>query len=508
MSIRIGRGGTVTLNRRANVRIVSEYYQFSTGITYYVSNTTGNDANNGTSSAAPWQTLSKVISASINGPKIRPGDTVAFKKGETWIVDDTFGGFRWWNNFGGRNCVTGSPGRPITLTNYGTGELPNFLFPTPSTLYSKIAMSFENVSYMIIDGLQFNDTRSAVDKIYSGSTIQGIMLGESGTDCNNNIVRNCYFSNVSLPIVVVGSNNEFYNNTMENFCNAYWAGSDGYGANGFTMTGNYNYVHHNTVSGAWAYSDTFSTNGGALEMINTNNNNTIAFNTFIDCGGIAEWGSNSGQAEVCQDNLFAYNKIINCGGVSFCNVDPGGGFPIEPSNLKWYNNTIVENANSRFSGPNFGAGFTSFPRWSTFPRLPEPEDKFFSNNGSPVAATVWDIRNNIIICTNSSSAPNGSPPYATRDWTYTILGSSKTIHTNNIYKLSSGAVIGLTAGSGEVTSSAQILQDESNADPILWNFSPLLTGPAINAGTYVGLTVDFAGNPVSNPPDAGILEYV
>ena len=51
---------------------------------YYVDFTGGNDANAGTSSASPWKTLSKVNSASYDA-----GDSVLFKKGESWYGDVT-----------------------------------------------------------------------------------------------------------------------------------------------------------------------------------------------------------------------------------------------------------------------------------------------------------------------------------------------------------------------------------------------------------------------------------
>ena len=47
--------------------------------TYYVSSSTGNDANSGTSSAAPWQTI-----AHVNGQTFQPGDSILFKRGDVW----------------------------------------------------------------------------------------------------------------------------------------------------------------------------------------------------------------------------------------------------------------------------------------------------------------------------------------------------------------------------------------------------------------------------------------
>lgn len=47
--------------------------------TYYVSSA-GNDANNGTSTSTPWQTLTKV-----NSRTFVPGDQILFRRGDTWL---------------------------------------------------------------------------------------------------------------------------------------------------------------------------------------------------------------------------------------------------------------------------------------------------------------------------------------------------------------------------------------------------------------------------------------
>lgn len=73
--------------------------------TYYVS-ATGSDANNGTSTATPFQTISKV-----NGLTLSAGDNVFFKRGDS---------------FYGNIIVSnsGTSGNPITYGAYGTGAKP------------------------------------------------------------------------------------------------------------------------------------------------------------------------------------------------------------------------------------------------------------------------------------------------------------------------------------------------------------------------------------------------
>ena len=77
--------------------------------TYYVDATGGNDSKDGLSNATPWKTIAKVNAASFN-----PGDTILFKRGETWR--DANLGVIW----------SGSSGSPITFGAYGSGAKPIF----------------------------------------------------------------------------------------------------------------------------------------------------------------------------------------------------------------------------------------------------------------------------------------------------------------------------------------------------------------------------------------------
>src|ERR1700690_2893649 len=69
---------------------------------YYVANS-GNDANNGTSTSTPWQTLAKV-----NSFAFAPGDIIKFNGGDIF-----YGSWR--------NTHSGTAGNTITYTSYGVG---------------------------------------------------------------------------------------------------------------------------------------------------------------------------------------------------------------------------------------------------------------------------------------------------------------------------------------------------------------------------------------------------
>ena len=77
------------------------------GTTYYVSSSLGNDANSGTSTAAPWQTI-----AHVNGQTFQAGDSILFRRGDGW-------------NESLAPSSSGAPGNPITFDAYGTGAAPN-----------------------------------------------------------------------------------------------------------------------------------------------------------------------------------------------------------------------------------------------------------------------------------------------------------------------------------------------------------------------------------------------
>lgn len=78
------------------------------GTSYYVSSSTGNDANAGTAASAAWATL-----AHVNAQTFQPGDSILFKRGDVWnesLVAPS----------------SGAPGSPISFEAYGAGAPPNF----------------------------------------------------------------------------------------------------------------------------------------------------------------------------------------------------------------------------------------------------------------------------------------------------------------------------------------------------------------------------------------------
>ena len=175
----------------------------------------------------------------------------------------------------------------------------------------------------------------------------------------------------------------------------------------------------NYISGGWAESEDYGWNGGAFEMFDSCNRNKIIGNTIVDCGGIAEFGAFAANANSV-DNLFAYNKIINCGNLSWINFS--GTFTCNATNVQYFNNVIIENSASRFTGPNFKAGVVTQRVLDKLTLMgPEPSLLNFSRN-SP-NTVVYNLRNNIFVLASG-----------------VILSStvSSRLHLNNIYRLTNG----------------------------------------------------------------------
>jgi len=78
---------------------------------YYVSSTSGNDANDGLSPGKAWQHLSKIYLKSFSKDTFQPGDNILLKRGDQWD-----GQIRLQGN--------GTAGKPITLGAYGEGPKP------------------------------------------------------------------------------------------------------------------------------------------------------------------------------------------------------------------------------------------------------------------------------------------------------------------------------------------------------------------------------------------------
>jgi hypothetical protein len=436
---------------------------------YYFSSSTGNDTYTATQAlnpATPWASLKKMEQMSRVAGTFQPGDTLAFKRGDVFAngYNNTFASMQW-RNISGDNYWTapsGTPDRPIVITNYGDPSLPlpNWLWPSttspvnawPNTRPARHVVCFTGVSNFIIEGIQSNDTRFPInDKstpAYTGGwligewtnskTINGVYVQGANNPNNRKLmvtnfkVRNCVFSNVQYAFGGISAiNSEFSYNTITNLkSSADTAGVNDVMAGAFEALSGFNLnIHHNYIKGAWAKSGRIGSCSGlggvAFDIFNLKNSR-IAYNTVIDCSGMWEIGnldrldSTSG----AQYDTFAFNKVINCGNFGYLHGSTGS-FIGNNHHLSYWNNVIVFNNKDRQNGIGFGKdlygdgqGFapgTANPWW--FCRNP-----LSTWNQSPqVPSTTTNAGSNIVTVTNATGIRIGSVAFANND---SLLGAA------------------------------------------------------------------------------------
>ena len=153
------------------------------GTTYYVSSSTGSDANSGTSSGAAWQTVAKV-----NAQTFSPGDSVLFRRGDVW-------------NESLVPSASGTTGNPIAFDAYGTGAPPNL------TGYYAMPSS----AWVLVTG---NAWKAPVPAVYS--TINFCLFGSvwgqkvSAATSNLTVQWDFYLANGYVYVYSVGNPASYY----------------------------------------------------------------------------------------------------------------------------------------------------------------------------------------------------------------------------------------------------------------------------------------------------------
>jgi len=541
---------------------------FANARKFYISSSGGNDTYTylqAQNPATPWQSLKNITyfgtglyQFNTYPNRAAAGDTFLLKRGDTFANGFTYYSSFLWLNYApdGYSCPSGTATNPIVFTNYGTGDLPNLLYPltTTPTVVGRQIFELGGVTNIIIDGLQFNENRgtfSIQDKATPAPSRAAIWLGtnSSGTwndttvlerkvkDC---IVRNCVFNNVSFAIgSLAGIRCEIYNNTITNLKSTIdTSGTYDVGAGAFEgLNGYYNSIHHNYVKGAWAksgrVSSTFGLFGVGCDIFNLKYS-SITYNTFIDCSGAFEIGNidNVSFQSGAQYDTFAYNKIINCGQMIYLHGAIGDPFAGYVKNIFCWNNVCINNNTSRMNGPNFGTDIysdgQSFTSWWFFrSALKCP------NNSLPISNTTWSNPINPSYCNwdnhrlaaQYTSIPFlGNPDtvvdlrnnifYATTG-DQMIYDATRTTqkHTSNIYYIKGAFLnatsLGGTLGTNEQQRSTSIFVDTTSAFPENWDLR-ISSGSdwAISHGSNVGFTKDFNGTTFSGLPTIGLYQFI
>lgn len=155
--------------------------------TYYVSSSTGNDGNNGTTVSTAWQTIARV-----NAQTFQPGDSILFKRGDVWNESLT-------------PPSSGSSGSPITFDAYGTGAAPNL------TGYYAVPSS----AWVLVSG---NAWKAPLPSAYStiNFCLFGSIWGQKVSAVSSNLTGkwDFYFANGYVYVFSVGSPAIFYNESI------------------------------------------------------------------------------------------------------------------------------------------------------------------------------------------------------------------------------------------------------------------------------------------------------
>ncbi|HEY1657991.1 MAG TPA: hypothetical protein VGG14_06575 [Candidatus Sulfotelmatobacter sp.] len=155
--------------------------------TYYVSSSTGNDLNSGTSTATAWQTIGQV-----NAQTFQPGDSVLFKRGDVWneslVVPSS-----------------GAAGNPIAFDAYGTGPAPNL-----TGYYAVPASAWGHVSG--------NAWKAKLPPTYStiNFCLFGSIWGQKVAASTSNLTAqwNFYFANGYVYVYATENPSLFYNEAI------------------------------------------------------------------------------------------------------------------------------------------------------------------------------------------------------------------------------------------------------------------------------------------------------
>jgi hypothetical protein len=517
--------------------LVSPIRAQSSGLTYYVDATGGSDSNTGLAPATPWKTINKV-----NRSIFQPGDSILLKRGEIWREQLTV-------------SSSGSSGHVITYAAFGTGanprltgcdifspwtyEAPSYFVSKPAPPYfvlqdgallTKVAsksslapgtfwydtankklyiraLSDANPADHLIEasvrpststGLaDFNGksyvTINSIDIIYSER--MGINNYAGTSNQTNQWVKNSTSSYTAKGGIVFASDNKPFSYSLIDSCTVHHVNLDGTAAyEGITIMYGTNFeiknctVHDHIHEGI----DVHSGNPSGVSSIGTIHGNLVYRYTGIDPRpGIYVDG---GESIDIYGNVVYGQKSASlpyAQGI-FLNTElPGNA----NSNIRVFYNILYDNNEGIALHSQNGSDLTSI---SIFNNV------FAKNTGHGL---YWDstvlnhlkgtqqLKNNIFW---------GNTGTQIADLTTGAYAIAQTIIDYNLFAaLASSDTFGLHP----VKTSDAKFTDYAQNDYTLQS-----TSPARNAGVNVGLTTDFAGNPVpawlGKNPDIGAFETI
>ena len=335
---------------------------------------------------------------------------------------------------------SGVQGTPITFTAYGSGAKPVFTNPGSASNYTNSIVV--SASWVVVDGFTVSNAQYA-----------GVYISNTAA---HDVVKNMEATNVGAGIQIRGQHNLVTKNYIHDLhmVRNTPGGTDDSGAMGVSfIDGSSNEVSYNRMERCIATSYDFGKDGGVVEFFGTSNANYVHHNWGSDSNGFAEVGGGT-----ALNNILAYNVSVNNGG--FTSVHLSDGFSSVVKNFRVENNTIIETTQSG---------------WVPFGFVGNP------------AADTFLLRNNIVYISKFLKISN----------------KSGFTHTNNLYFLAGGTVLGYTLAAGEAIGDPQFVNLAGR------DFHLKVGSPAINKGGNLSYTLDFEKKPVpsGSSPDMGSYEY-
>lgn len=202
---------------------------------------TASDAGPGTKSH-PWKSL-----AAVNTHHFCAGDTVYFARGSEYK-----GGFAIRDS--------GEPGRPITITAYGTGPAPRFTNPEFKVLHGNVILL--RGSYIVVDGLYFDGGAPSATTENKDVLAMGDIFIAKGSD--HDVIRNSEFRNSPIGIHVCGRFNLITHNDLHD-TNRFLAGKK-WGPIAIFVSNGDNEISYNHITNYVAIGGRFGADGGAIEL--------------------------------------------------------------------------------------------------------------------------------------------------------------------------------------------------------------------------------------------------
>jgi hypothetical protein len=435
--------------------------QAFSGTTYYVSSSTGNDTNNGTSSSTPFQSFTKAMS--MAGSNCR----ILFKRGDTWTIST------------GRTISAAGPG---IIGAYGTGAAPVINHSGTDSVLLISAQDWR-VEDLTLNGLNINSSECA--------------LGTRGTNKNSLILRingTGYFAGGFTTPWGYSSDLQF---VVDSTFSA--IGANGASSNNIGIAGSRLAILGTTAIGSQLknehiirafYSNKMTISNNVLQdpmpgkhALKLHNDvdigrpysqfSIISDNSFRSSGWTVAIGPQDAQSnEVVQHVLVERNTIV-------------GSTPL----LLWCQDAMARN--NHLLGTSTVGDFSGAFVGARGVELPPTGVKVCNNTIYTSLAAVAEfkgvqVRNgtNIIVKNNLASAPNWDPT----SWRKVCIESAVTIEQSNNLLLDDP---------GFVNAAGADFHLQSNS-------------PAKDAGTAVLVLEDFDGNsrPLGTAYDIGAHEYL